>query len=469
MILRIDHFYPHLPVILQHAAVSAFGWKWMRRRYGGIFQTEYLQFRNREAFTLNEWHDYQTVKLRTLLLHAYDTVPHYNASFKASGIGRSKLQRFQLSDMPTLPFLTKEILRREAKRGLLSTNRERSGEFFASSGSTGTPTQILYSHAFHQRLSASYEARVRNWAGVNRFVPRAMIGGRRVISEGNAKPPFGRYNFFEKQLYLSAYHISRNTARDYLKQIQQFSSEYMVGYAMSQYFLARFFDELGLDAPEMKAVITSSEKLTPSMRSLFEKVYACKTFDGWSGVENCGLISETENNELLVSPDVGIVEVLKPDGTPAKPGEMGEVVCTGLLNFDQPLIRYKIGDQVVVRKDQVTKCGRNMAVIDEIVGRVEDVVVGKDGREMVRFHGIFVQLESVLQAQLIQEKVDEFLVKVIPTVRLTEADKITMTKRLNSQLGDVVVRFQEVTEIPSGPGGKFKAVISRVDRSTAHV
>ena len=38
--------------------------------------------------------------------------------------------------------------------------------------------------------------------------------------------------------------------------------EYMTGYAMSNFFLADFIEKNNLKAPKMKAVITSSEKLT---------------------------------------------------------------------------------------------------------------------------------------------------------------------------------------------------------------
>ena len=48
---------------------------------------------------------------------------------------------------------------------------------------------------------------------------------------------------------------------------------------------------------------------------MFLKVYGCKTYDSYSGVEACGLISENECGQLLVSPDVGIMEILNEDGS----------------------------------------------------------------------------------------------------------------------------------------------------------
>ena len=347
---------------------------------------------------------------------------------------------------------------------MLSAIPEKGGEFFESSGSTGTPTCILYSPAMHQRLHAAYESRVRHWAGVERFTPRATIGGRRVVPDGISSPPYYRYNFIEKQVYLSAYHISKHTAQNYVDGIRKYRSEYMTGYAMSNFFLARFILEAGIEVPSMKAVVTSSEKLTSDMREVFQKVYGCKTFDGWSGVENCGLISENECGQLLISPDVGIIEILDPSGNPVRPGESGEVVCTGFLNFDQPLIRYKIGDYVTLAKNQIPLCGRSMPVIDEIIGRIEDTVIGKDGREMVRFHSLFYNLPSVVEAQLVQEQVDEFVINIVPVSTLSETDKSLITQRLESQLGHPKISFQELTVIPRGPNGKFKAVVSNVKR-----
>src|SRR5205823_9842139 len=124
-------------------------------------------------------------------------------------------------------------------------------------------------------------------ASVSSFIPRGMIGGRRVLPTAENKPPFYRYNFFEKQVYFSAYHINAKNAAGYFNGMKQHHIEYMTGYAMSNFFLARFFKEQNLHAPQLKAVITSSEKLTEEMRQVFKEVYGCKTYDTWSGVEAC--------------------------------------------------------------------------------------------------------------------------------------------------------------------------------------
>jgi len=86
------------------------------------------------------------------------------------------------------------------------------------------------------------------------------------------------------------------------------------------------------------------------------------------------------------------MEVVDTLGMPVSNGKTGEILATGLLNFDQPLIRYRIGDSVTIAKNQENKSGLNMLKIDEIEGRVEDVLIGKLGQKMVRFHGLFVNI-----------------------------------------------------------------------------
>lgn len=459
-----DKIYNHLPLSLQNIVVSAFGYSWQRRRLTGVFKQELSAFMQRESFSKDQWKEYQTQQLRRLLLHCKKTVPYYQNLFTQIGLTEENIRQFNLDNLASIPCLEKKTLRKIGKTQLLSAKREKGGAFFSSSGSTGTPTQILYSLPMHQRISALYEARVRNFAGVNYKNSRAMIGGRRVVPGGNAKPPYYRYNFFEKQLYFSAYHISSANAKNYWQGLMKYKPAYMAGYAVSNYLLAKFLKENKLQPPPMRAVLTSSEKLSPEMRNTLSEVYQCKVFDAWSGVEWCGLISENEYGQLLVSPDSAILEIIKPDGSYARPGEEGELVCTGFLNYDQPLIRYKIGDVVRLAEDQTTKCGRNFPVIDEIIGRVEDVVIGKDGRQMVRFHSIFTNLPNVIKAQVVQEDTDVFTINV-ETDGLTGEERELIKKRMESQLGKIHLTIDETNSIPLTANGKFKAVISKVSIS----
>lgn len=459
-----ENVYPKLPVYAQNFLISVYGYQWHRRRFGGAFKNEYLGFKDREFFDNEQWEKYQINEISRLLSHSYRNVPYYHKIFRERGFHFNDLSKFRIEDLKSLPILEKAALRKYGNNTLLSRKREAFGQFYHSSGSTGTPTQILFSSAMHQRWSAAYEARIRNWAGLSIKNSRGMIGGRRVVVEGNANRPFYRFNSIENQVYFSAYHINFDNVQDYLEGMIKYQVDYMTGYAMSNFILARFIQESGLKAPQLKAVITSSEKLTNEMRDTFRIVYGCNTYDGYSGLEACGLVTECEHGKLHISPDVGFIELIKENGEYAQPGEVGEAICTGFLNYDQPLIRYRIGDLLKLSLEQNCKCGRLMPIVDEIVGRVEDTVIGIDGREMVRFHSIFINIPKIIEGQIIQHTQSNFEILLVTSSKLQQLEKDELLRRMQSQLGKIDLTVTEVAQIPRNNNGKFKSVVSHVKR-----
>jgi phenylacetate-CoA ligase len=317
----------------------------------------------------------------------------------------------------------------------------------------------------HQTYFAIFEARVNNWAGIDYKTPRGTFGPRRIVMDPNSKGPFYRYNYTEKQTYFSAFHISAKNIANYLHGLTKYKAEYMTGYCMSNFILARFIEESGMKAPKLKAVLTSSEKLTVEMRDTFRRVYGCETFDSYNGVEACNLVSECEYHSLHIVPDVGYTEIINSNGEPCQPGETGQVVATGFLNFDQPLIRYKMGDLLTLSKNQNCKCGRNMPVVEEIVGRIMDTVITYDMREMVSFYRVFSNNTSIMESQVIQHTLYDFDVNLLVNKPLSNKEKEIVMNKLYSQLGEKsVIRLNFVNEIQRGANGKFKSVISHVNR-----
>ena len=88
--------YPRLPVAAQNWALSAYGYSWHKRRFGGIFEQELRGFKEREGYTAQQWRDYQTVQLRKVLIHAFETVPFYRERYTALGFSRGQFERFEL-------------------------------------------------------------------------------------------------------------------------------------------------------------------------------------------------------------------------------------------------------------------------------------------------------------------------------------------------------------------------------------
>lgn len=454
----LDTVYAKLPVFAQHLAVSLYGVYWNRLRFGPGYKEFLHGYLDREYFQVDEWAEWQNQRLREVLKGAL-TTPFYAGIWTTSQ--KDAALEGRLSD---LPLLDKEPIRADPKAFLRTDMNPGNTLTFYTSGSTGTPIAAIYTVDELRDSLAVREARSARWAGVSFSEPRATFSGRMVEPDPESRGPFHRFNLAERQAYLSAFHLRPDTAQHYVDAFRKHKIRWGTGYAVSFYLLARFILENGISPLHLEALITTSEKLTLEMRSVMEQAYGCKIYEEYSTVENVVFASECECGRLHISPDVSVVEILRQDGLPCGPNEAGEVVVTSLSRTYQPLIRFRLGDMAMWDAD-ACPCGRQMPVIKEVVGRIEDVVIGPDRRQMVRFHGVFINQPHVREGQIVQEALDRIRVRVVTTSDFGESDVVDITNRIKQRLGqEVNVIIEPVTFIPRTKAGKFQAVVSNVKR-----
>ena len=151
------------------------------------------------------------------------------------------------------------------------------------------------------------------------------------------------------------------------------------------------------------------------------------------------------------------------DGRLLTPGEVGDLVCTGLLNVAMPLVRYRVGDRgAIAAADMACSCGRTLPILASVEGRVDDVLYTRDGRRIGRLDPIFKTNLPVREAQIIQETLDRVRVRYVPAPGFTPGAGRSIVERLQARMGLVHVVLEEVDEMPRTANGKFRAVISHV-------
>lgn len=452
-----DAIYARLPVWAQHQAVSAYGLYRYWLRFGGGYQHYLTAYLERERFSTRQWQAWQQQRLTVLLRAAATRIPYYQRTWTDS-----EKQAAVAGRLADVPLLDKDDVRRNPRGFLRRDMHPWPRLVYHTSGSTGTPIASIWTVQEVRRARALREARSARWAGVSFWMPRATISGRLVDPDPESAGPYYRFNAAERQVYFSAFHLRPETAAGYVDALWRHSVQWMTGYAVSYYLLARFILDQGLAVPPLRAVVTTSEKVTSEMRCEIERAFRCRVYEEYSTVENALFASECERGRLHVSPDAGIVEILRPNGSPCGPGEVGEVVATCLNRDYQPFIRYRLGD-LAAWSGEPCPCGRAMPVLGEVVGRVEDVVVGPDGRQMVRFHGVFVDQPHVREGQIVQESVRRIRVRVVPEYGFGPSDIRSLVHRVQGRLGpQVEVAVDVVDRIPRTAAGKFQAVVSLV-------
>ena len=214
--------------------------------------------------------------------------------------------------------------------------------------------------------------------------------------------------------------------------------------------------------PPAAGIFTTSESVTAAVRDTLQTTWHCRVYDRYGAVENCLFASQCEYGKYHLSPDVGIVEILDRNGKSCPPGVMGEVICTGLQNTLQPLIRYQIGDVARWALDQTCPCGRAMPILEGVEGRYEDICYTPDGREMLRFDTVFKGVESIREAQVIQKELSYFLIRIVPADNFNEHDAEHLRQNMRLHVGDVQVDIELVSAIERTTNGKFRAVISHI-------
>ncbi len=454
-----ERLYARAPVLLQHAAVSAFGFRWRRRRLGGRFAEERDGFVARESFTGEQWREWQTRALRQLLSDALREIPWYQQAYRGV-LTLAQVERFTLQDLGALPLLEKASVREDPDRFLKTSADKRRLTICATSGTTGTPVRTYWSDEDFQRSLALREARGCLPAGVSYFQPRATFSGRLVVPSTQVGPPFHRFNVFERQVYFSAFHLAPQNVSAYLGALNRHHVVWGTGYSHAWEQLGRMMLEQHLPPPHaMRAIITTSEPLSEEGRAVVERAFGCRAYQEYGQVEEACWAIEDSARRIRVSPDAGLLEVLRPDGRPADAGESGEVVATGFIRRQQPLIRYRLGDLAALSPETAG----GMPVLKEITGRLEDVVIGPDGQRTVRFHGIFTELPGCREAQVIQKVAGALVIRVVPTPHYSDATAAEIKARIAARFGPrMAVEVERVASIPRTRAGKYRAVVNLV-------
>jgi len=453
-----DVIYMYSPVWLQQAAVAVWGYRWYRRRFGGRFQQYVREYLDRDRWTAEQFREYQTERLRCVFEAAWRS-PYYREAFAAANMTENMAPRESLA---RAPFLSKNTLRTRGDELLSTTRLPRGVSIFHTSGSTGTPTKLYYSREFLRQQMAILEARNYHYAGVTYRDRRFMCGVRKVCRFDQTKPPFWRYSPAENLAYASAYHLSPRFLPYYLEFLRRFRPQIVMGYPSALSTIAAYaLEHDDLPAPA-RCIITTSETVTDQMREVMERAWQCRLFDQYGCSEGCCFTSQCEYGRYHTHPDVGLIEILDTDGMPAAPGTIGEVVCTGLHNTLQPLIRYRIGDVARWAVDQTCPCGRHTPLLEGIDGRVEDMCCTPDGRQTLRFDTVFKGVANVREAQVVQEKPDLFILRIVPTEGFGPSDADVLRRNMLLHVSNVRVEVEIVASIERSTSGKFRAVICRL-------
>lgn len=154
-----------------------------------------------------------------------------------------------------------------------------------------------------------------------------------------------------------------------------------------------------------------------------------------------------------------MLRVVRRDGAPAAPGELGRVILTSLGNLVMPLINYDVGDLAVA--GPACPCGRGFPTLAAIEGRGIELIEAPGGRATSPaalchfFAAARPASAQVAEFQAEQTARDAVVLRLVPAARYDRAFEDGLRPALERFLGPgLTVRIERVEAIPVEPSGK---------------
>jgi len=411
-----------------------------------------------QSKTPKELKDVQLKKLKAIVKYTYHYIPYYHQLFRASKFKPEDLK--DIDDLKKIPITTKKDVQNNYPNIFLRGINISKHRVFCTSGSTGMPLKIVinqkeynYSRALMQYTFAE--------CGSSRKDKKAVVSPH--INPGQPRPLLEEIanRFFRTKLIPMHDHLE-----NIVSALRQFKPDVITTHPSMLAILSNN-DVSGINP---RLIFAYGENLPPHYRSLVRRTFGVEINERYGSVEFNSLAFEcNKHSGLHMITDCAVLEFLD-DGEQVSPGELGEIIVTGLYNYTMPLIRYNLGD-VGIPSDERCACGRNWPLIKSIQGRTIEYIVLPD-RKKIPTSGVWQCVHHEIekcpfcfsQFQIVQESLKKFLLKF---VRGKEFDvKVIMKIKQNikeyfSRLGyEVTIDVMIVDDIPMERTGKRRSIIS---------
>lgn len=435
--------YQHLPGPARSLAVNLQGWRFSHSRYGPETDALVEKTLERDRWTPLQWAQYRENRLAFILHHAATNVPYYRAMWERRRLAGDYASWHTLENWPILE--RAEV--QESPRAFLADDANTLTMFpEIAIGPGGRPMQLWRSKETLRVWYALFEARARMWHGVNRLNRWAILGGQPVVPASRRDPPFWVWNQPMRQLYMSAYHLSRETAPLYLEALDRYQVDYLLGYTSALETLAASLIGGGWSGTRPSVVVTDGEPLYPAQRHMIHRAFQCPVRETYGMPEIVAGASECESGSLHLWPEVGWWEVLD-QGTPVSRGS-GELICTSLLSGEMPLVRYRVGDRVTLPvNDAICPCGRLLPMLAGVAGRHDGL-----GRVAAVLKGRF----ALSEVQFVLTGEDAVCLRYVPRASFDSEE--ALRSFVQSELGAVHVTFERLERIPRAANGRLETV-----------
>lgn len=210
----------------------------------------------------------------------------------------------------------------------------------------------------------------------------------------------------------------------------------------------------------------TGEFLDEKTRKIVEETFGCVTANQYGTKEVNSIAYECPKGNMHCMSDNVYVEV---EGSA---GESGSICVTSLQNRAMPYIRFNTGDRGRIVSNVKCGCGNCNSILQLEAGRSDDWIKKEDGSLIHAYaviqliHAINYEIDGeILQFQIIQKKLQEFMVKLVIDsleyrFEIAEMIKSCFYDRLGSNVEVIINVYKEL--LPDESTGKLASFICEV-------
>lgn len=438
----------------------------------------------------------QSRRVRAAMAHAYAEVPFYRRAL--DGLGARPEDFRGAHDLERLPLIDGSDLAANPDDFTAVPFRHRDREVFSTSGSTtGVRKRICWDHPSLMRRFARGErdrAVIVALAGENPFAnvlrelitsePARTLAARLagVDSERHQRLQILPAGFSSRTMRVIGeehslvprrplhYHHLSPAAPFEVAAAQIRAIRPRIVYTFGSYveqFLRHLADRR--ERVPMPAVwVYLGDMISPAGWELAEEL-GCRLYSVYGAMEAGTIGFQCERRAgFHLNVDLCAVRIAGADGRTLPPGEVGDIVLSGLENRATVLFNYRIGDRGVI-DPRPCACGRSLPLLSSFAGRRSEMLQMPDGREVssLVLEGLFrAELRGTLRAQIEQLAPGRLRWRVVPASSVDrEALRRAFLERAAQCLGSELCLTIELADaIETTSEGKLvRAIVRRSD------
>lgn len=450
--------YNILPNFLQESLITLYNIKSYGYRYAGKYEELRNTFKKNRYLKLDELKKIQSERYSQVINKAITQSEFYKKLYENID------NLSDINNIRNLPIVSKETIRNNIDSIVIKTN-----EKLITSKTGGTTGQSLIVKKRKQDIQERFAMLddFRSRFGYELGKKTAWFSGKSLLTPIDIKKKrFWKTDHKHNVRYYSTFHIKEDYLKHYVNDLIKYSPEFLVGFPSSILEIAKYGLANGYVFPPntVKAVFPTAETVTIDMRAAIESFFKTKIYDQYASSEGAPFITECESGCLHMELQSGVFEVLNDNGEPARAGRL---VITSFTSEATPLIRYDIGDGIVLEDEsKVCDCGNHNPLVKEISGRIDDYIYSpQNGKiNLGNVSNTTKSTKGIIRFQAIQNDINTIVLRLVIDKRLynKNIEKIFIENWRERVGPDMTIEISYVDDIPVEKSGKYRIVKNNI-------